>query len=784
MSVIAKEANRMPFEFSTKAQTLSRLSRSATKSNFCEQIIVERAKWATERTRISNAIADQFAKGKAIIRSSAKSEDTNESSLAGAHLSLLNVLPEVNAISTAVDEVFKSYLTPMDTDEVLVQPMLEHAAISGVVLTRDLDTGSPYFVINYDDFSGRTDSVTSGDDSKTIFVHRSKPEKLRSPRLRKLIDSVIEIEQITGHHELDIEFFVSLDDDVYILQVRPLSAKHRWLVIPDYKIDNAIDAVREALESALAPSPSICGQSSVLTEMTDWNPAEMIGNTPRPLALALYKTLITDRIWSDARRDIGYRAVEGPLLLDLFGRPYIDVRKSFNSFLPTDVPAVIGEKLVNHQLSMLAENRELHDKVEFDICVTSWDFNVNENFKRFADAGLTKDEANTLAEKIAALTKSAIEPGAIGIKNLLAQNQHLAVHGKPAGQSKPTISLDEQFDNCRTFGTLPFAKLARHGFIAVQLLRSLVARGACGEADVAAFMREIHTVATEFSTDFYSLAVGTLDQQAFLKKYGHLRPGTYDITSWRYDEKPDLYLAHMTSPTSPIPSSGYKFSNEISNNVQSLLSEMGYDLTVVDFTNYLSAAIQGREQAKFAFTKNVSNILSALSAWGAAHDLARDDISFLSLETLRSDRFDKGAVAQEVAAARERYEVTRAIRLPHVISSTDDVDVVRVPLGQPTFISNKSVTARARHLTAVEGADIDNRIVLIESADPGFDWIFSHSISGLITKYGGANSHMAIRCAEFGLPAAIGCGERIFDSLLKASVIELNAVTKKVSAHS
>ena len=29
-------------------------------------------------------------------------------------------------------------------------------------------------------------------------------------------------------------------------------------------------------------------------------------------------------------------------------------------------------------------------------------------------------------------------------------------------------------------------------------------------------------------------------------------------------------------------------------------------------------------------------------------------------------------------------------------------------------------------------------------------------IKGLITKYGGVNSHMAIRCAELSVPAAIG----------------------------
>ena len=48
-----------------------------------------------------------------------------------------------------------------------------------------------------------------------------------------------------------------------------------------------------------------------------------------------------------------------------------------------------------------------------------------------------------------------------------------------------------------------------------------------------------------------------------------------------------------------------------------------------------------------------------------------------------------------------------------------------------------------------------------------FDWIFTFKIKGLITKFGGAASHMAIRCAEFQIPAAIGCGEIIFNELLK-----------------
>ena len=50
--------------------------------------------------------------------------------------------------------------------------------------------------------------------------------------------------------------------------------------------------------------------------------------------------------------------------------------------------------------------------------------------------------------------------------------------------------------------------------------------------------------------------------------------------------------------------------------------------------------------------------------------------------------------------------------------------------------------------------------LFLENADPGYDFIFSYNIKGLITEYGGSNSHMSIRCLELGIPAIIGIGSR------------------------
>ena len=69
---------------------------------------------------------------------------------------------------------------------------------------------------------------------------------------------------------------------------------------------------------------------------------------------------------------------------------------------------------------------------------------------------------------------------------------------------------------------------------------------------------------------------------------------------------------------------------------------------------------------------------------------------------------------------------------------------------------------------------------MIPAADPGYDWIFNHEVSGLITQYGGANSHMAIKTAELGIPAAIGVGKKLYEQILISNMISLDCENKKI----
>ena len=120
--------------------------------------------------------------------------------------------------------------------------------------------------------------------------------------------------------------------------------------------------------------------------------------------------------------------------------------------------------------------------------------------------------------------------------------------------------------------------------------------------------------------------------------------------------------------------------------------------------------------------------------------------------------------------------------MPSLIFSENDFEIIQYNIAEPNYITNKKLTSEIIHLKYFDEiiTDLNNKIILIENADPGYDWIFTKYPSALITKYGGVASHMSIRCAEMGLPAAVGCGEILFEKLKSAHKILLDCKNKKI----
>jgi glutamine kinase len=768
--------------FKTKAETLEALAPLLRNGRVLPQVRFSVGDWRSDAAAVLAAVAaEPWGSGRLIVRSSARGEDGPEKhSQAGKYDSVLGVVGSA-AVGEAIGRVIDSFANDgSDADQIFVQPMLDRVTMAGVVFSRS-PSGGPYFVINYDDRSGLTDRVTAGvgDNLKTFLCLKSRPNAC-PPSLAPVIALVSELESLLGSDAIDVEFAVGVDEQLYLLQVRPLAVDHQERA-EDAGVNAAVASVARKVELLSRPHPYLHGSRAVFGVMPDWNPAEIIGVRPWPLSLSLYRELITDAIWAYQRDNYGYQNLRSfPLLVSFQGLPYIDVRVSFNSFIPRDVSDDLAGRLANYYIDRLLAEPQLHDKVEFAIIFSCYTLDLPKRMGRLAEHGFSPEDLAELSGALRRLTnriihgETALWRGDRAKIDLLAKRLPTICHAEIDKISRIYWLLED----CKRYGTLPFAGLARAGFIAVQLLQSFVEVGVLNAEECATFMSSVDTVGSRIGQDFAQLS--KID---FLARYGHLRPGTYDILSPRYDEAPDLYFDWSSArPTASTPQR-FALSIEQLRRIEQLLKEHELDIDVLSLIEFIKAGIEGREYAKFVFTQSLSDALSLIKHLGEEHGLTAEDCAFLSYDAIRTLYSESGSVREvlldSVAHGKERHALTRNLVLPPIIASPDEVFAFHLPPSQPNFITRKSVTAPVASVSDPPET-FAGRILFVPSADPGFDWIFTRDISGFVTQFGGANSHMAIRAGELGIPAVIGAGETLFRRWRTARKLCLDCTNQKV----
>lgn len=784
------------FVFGSKAETLERLGPLLEKAQVLELDYFLANEWRAEPDQVLDRIAERFGPISLAIRSSAFDEDRADLSMAGAYRSVLSVDgSSYKSVSEAIETVIASY-SGNSNEQVLVQPMLARVALSGVIMTHDIQCGSLFYAIEYDDESGRTDSITGGTNvQKSVLVFRGiECELIQSKRVAMMVAVARELEDVCGNVPLDIEFAVTSEGRFYVLQVRRISLRRTWSTGTLSRVAKRLAHIEEFIDNRSQRRIGLAGGTTILGIMPDWNPAEIIGTTPKPLAASLYRELITRDVWTRGRERMGYRHMPAEeLMVMIGGHPYVDVRNSFNSFLPQGLDDTTSNALVDAWLQRLADHPELHDKVEFDVAQTCLDFEFRERFKERYPDTLSQGRFAVFEGRSRELTNQALRLGSEGTLALAVQivdqlSDKQANRRFSLGASQGAEPLSEAADllqECRTMGTVPFTIIARHAFIAESLLRSALRRGALTEERLAIFRRSLHTITGELARDFASVAKGVLNPKVFTMRYGHLRPGSYDIVSPRYDERNDLFTGNQAVDT--VEFHAFELLPNERRALNVLLKDSGITSCDADgLVKYARRAMIGREDAKFVFSRNLSDALEAITRWGEQLGLSREDLSFLRvsdlLETLSNVTLDDmGSVFSDLSELGRKSAITaETLKLNYLIRDSSDLFVLPLHRSAPNFIGVERVEATPIHLDCLSPGTVNlfGKIICIDNADPGYDWIFTKGIKGLITKYGGANSHMAIRCAEFGLPAAIGCGELSFEKLIRSRRIELNAADK------
>lgn len=773
---------------SGKSETLSALTGLLQTGHILPQLDFTVSEWRNSKIQILERLTTVFRHTDLLaVRSSCQDEDNDTRSNAGAFLSELSVPKD--DVAASIDRVVDSY--PKDeiyNAKILIQEMLTDVTYSGVAFSHVPASAAPYFVINYH-VGNDTTVVTAGkqDELETIYHFRSA-QKCQNPTAQRVLDLIRELETLTGIPKLDVEFAHSKSLGLCLLQVRQLVAGNDTRT-QQVTVGKQLELIAEKINRLNAEHPYLLGKKTVLGVMPDWNPAEIIGTRPQPLAMSLYRSLITDAVWAYQRNNYGYRNLRSfPLLISLGGQPYIDVRVSFNSFIPADIDDKLASKLVNYYLDTLAETPNLHDKVEFEIIFSCYTLDLPQRIERLKRNGFSAQQCKKIAYSLKKLTNRIVNPDTGLILQDLEKIEKLKERQTTVLNSN--LSQFEKIywliEDCKRYGTLPFAGLARAGFIAVQLLKSLLHLNVINQYEYDNFLSSVETISHEMKVD-----LAKMKREAFLEKYGHLRPGTYNITSPRYDEAPETYFPwqdeNQSSASEAMASPGqFRLTIEQMRTVDDLLKSHGLEMDVVQLFDFIRTGITAREMAKFVFTKSISDMMKILSDAGVAMGLTAADLSFLDISDLEklhatSLCYDD-EIRHSINKGKRHHALSDSIHLPPFIRTIDDIYTFNLPSSTPNFITRNTVEAEVVMLTDSPGCDqdLDGKIVAIQNADPGFDWIFTRKIAGLITAYGGANSHMAIRSSEFGIPAVIGAGKDKFEHWAGAKALMIDCSNQLV----
>ena len=719
-----------------------------------------------------------------IIRSSSLNEDSESQSNAGAFLSIANIKSDdENAVFSALQKVADSMSN--ENDEILIQPFLENISACGVAFSVDKDNFSPYFCIAYDE-SGSSNAITDGSSkvSKNFYAYRGA-ESIIDKRMSQLIAMIRECENLFDCEFLDIEFaFVKRGNKeiLYCLQVRPLVMQGKLNLFKALPKE-ALGRLYRRLENLQENRCGVLGERFIFGIMPDWNPAEIIGIRPKRLALSLYKAIITDNIWAYQRDNYGYRDLRShPLMHSFLGMPYIDVRVSFNSFVPKDLDSKIAEKLINFYLQKLIDSPQLHDKIEFAIVYSCYDFNAPKKLKNLLNFNFNENEIKRLEFALLNLTNDIINPqNALFKKDIAKADKLNAVFTQIKDSNYSAIDkIYWLLESCKRYGTLPFAGVARAGFVAMQMLNSLVEIGFLSVAQKDDFLNSLNTISKILSTKSANLNAQNADE--FLSEFGHLRAGTYNILSPRYDCAFEKYFAFCQNPQSP-KHKDFTLDSHKMQELDILLAQNGLKIDSQGFFAFLKDAIEGRERVKFEFSKLLSYAIELISKLGEYYGIDKENMAHLDIQnifTLYSSLYSKNPkdrFLDEIARHKAEYELTLALKLPPLLYSPHQIYSFFTQTSLPNFITQKSVTAQ---VAFENDSNLKGKIVLIKSADPGYDYLFTKHIAGLITCYGGANSHMAIRASELALPSVIGVGEERFATLCKAKRVRIECGSEQI----
>ncbi len=682
-------------------------------------------------------IVDSFSQ-KIMIRSNSSSEDKDSSSSAGKYLSIGPIeKTDLETIKKSWEMVINSY-EEQDNQSVIFQNYIENAKSVSVLTSYKVGSDSAYRTFSTY-YGSETDAITSGKYSEinNFFMHRSfdiLPKKYE--KYNVYLKIITQLEDLFKNKQLDIEMVLDKNNSPQLLQVRPLMGK-KLNKESIFEEKDVIDRNLKNYKKLNKTTADRFGTNQIYSNMSDMNPAEMIGKKPDNIAFGLYKFMFTDTTWNIQRGEFGYRKYSGGKLMELFNNvAYINVNHSLNSFLTRNLQKESCEEIINYQLNKLKENPHLHDSIEFDISRSSYVFDTVEEF--------SKEYKNIISPSEIIKWHNDLIQIDTQNKSTLEKNKKIILRTFSKLDKNFEYSKKENIKLIRDTMALPFTHHSRLGFVYFAQLNSLLEKEVISEDQKKLLLLSVNSVSTKMKADAYEVKIGKKTLEGFLDVYGHIRAGNYNLLSSNL--KNDLNFTESLINNSQQPLEDNILPKDIYTNIEEYFTINEIPLEASAWIDMFQEGISTREDSKFYYTKGIDGILNEV---GEKNTSDRELFDLLDIEFNEENTSDMRL---------------KNVLMPDLITSNEDFYFYEEMSKNGNYIGQGTVIGDVLLIEneANRPNNLENKIVVIPAADPGWDWIFNYKIKSLVTKYGGPNSHMAIRCAEHNIPAILGVGENNF----------------------
>ena len=694
-------------------------------------------------------IVDSFSQ-KIMIRSNSSSEDKEYSSSAGKYLSIGPIeRNDLETIKKSWEMVVGSY-EEQDNQSAIFQNYIENAKSVSVLTSYKVGSDSAYRTFSTY-YGSETDAITSGKYSEinNFFMHRSfdiLPKKYE--KYNVYLKIITQLEDLFKNKQLDIEMVLDKNNSPQLLQVRPLMGKKlNKESIFDEK--DVIDRNLKNYKKLNKTTADRFGTNQIYSNMSDMNPAEMIGKKPDNIAFGLYKFMFTDTTWNIQRGEFGYRKYSGGKLMELFNNvAYINVNHSLNSFLTRNLQKESCEEIINYQLNKLKENPHLHDSIEFDISRSSYVFDTVEEF--------SKEYKNIISPSEIIKWHNDLIQIDTQNKYTLEKNKKIILSTFSKLDKSFEYSKKENIKLIRDTMALPFTHHSRLGFVYFAQLNSLLEKEVISEDQKKLLLLSVNSISTKMKADAYEVKIGKKTLEGFLDVYGHIRAGNYNLLSSNL--KNDLNFTESLINNSQQPLEDNILPKDIYTNIEEYFTINEIPLKASAWIDMFQEGISTRENSKFYYTKGIDGILNEV---GEKNTSDRELFDLLDIEFNEENTSDMRL---------------KNVLMPDLITSNEDFYFYEEMSKNGNYIGQGTVIGDVLLIEneANRPNNLENKIVVIPAADPGWDWIFNYKIKSLVTKYGGPNSHMAIRCAEHNIPAILGVGENNFTVISNSKSLKID----------